>query len=109
MYCSSCGVSVATGLIYCNYCGARLNPVDRAKSSEVRPESLIAAMGAVFIFGLVAIAVLMGTMKAVLYMDMGQILGLTFLSFLIMMLLEGVFIYLLLRRKRDTETNINPA
>ncbi len=25
MYCSSCGVAVAQGLSYCNFCGAKLN------------------------------------------------------------------------------------
>jgi len=46
MYCSSCGVAVAQGLSYCNYCGAKLNGAkgdNVIKSSEVKPESLINA------------------------------------------------------------------
>jgi hypothetical protein len=41
MYCSSCGVAVAQGLGYCNYCGAKLNGANGDsvnKTSEVKPE-----------------------------------------------------------------------
>jgi hypothetical protein len=62
---------------------------------------LVAAM--VFVFGLVAITFLMGVMKAVLALSIGQILPFTLLSFLIMLLIEGVCLRLLLRRKRGTE------
>ena len=106
MYCSSCGVAVAHGLSYCNYCGAKVSGAkgdDVSESSEVRPEFLVAAMVAVFVFGLVAIMMLMGMMKAVLNLNVGQILAFTLLSFLIMLSLEGVFIRLLLRRKRGPE------
>jgi predicted amidophosphoribosyltransferase len=106
MYCSSCGVAVAQGLSYCNYCGATLNGVKgdtHLKSSEVKPESLVAAMVAVFVLGLVAITILMGVMKAVLNLDVGQILAFALLSFLIMLSLEVVFVRLLLRGRRGTE------
>ena len=105
MYCSSCGVAVVQGLSYCNYCGARLTGEkgDNAiKSSEVKPEALVWAMVAVLVFGFVAIMFLMMAMKMVgLYL--GQILAFTILSFLIMLLVEGVFIWQLLRRKRGAE------
>jgi hypothetical protein len=106
MYCPSCGVAVAQGLSYCNYCGAKLNGVkgdNVIKSSAVKPETLVAAMVSVFVFGLGAITVLMGVMKAVLHLDVGQILAFTLLSFLIMLLIEGVCIRLLFRSKRGTE------
>ena len=106
MYCSSCGVAVAQGLSYCNYCGAKLNGVKdetRIKSSEVKPETLVAAMVLVFVFGLGAITLLMGMMKAVLGLNGGQILAFTLLSFLIMLLIEGVCIRLLFRPRRGTE------
>ena len=105
MYCSSCGVAVAQGLSYCNYCGAKLNGArgDVIRSSEVKPETLVASMVFVFVFGIGAITVLMGVMKAVLGLSVGQILAFTILSFLIMLSLEGVFIRLLLRRKRRPE------
>jgi hypothetical protein len=106
MYCSSCGMAVAQSLNYCNHCGAKLNGVKGdyvVKSSEVRPEKLVETMAAVFVLGLMAIIVLMGVSKAVIGLNERHILGLTALSFLIMLLLEGVFIRLLFRRKRGTE------
>lgn len=105
MYCSSCGVAVAQGLSYCNYCGAKLNRGDSAsRSSEVRPESLISAIAAFFVFGLAAITVLMGVMKAVLGVSVETILAFTSLPFLLLLVIEGVLIRLLLRRTRATET-----
>ena len=102
MYCPSCGVAVTQGLSYCNYCGEKLSGAKSAsiiKSPEVKPESLIGAMVFTFVFGLGAITVLMGMMKAVLHFEVGQLLFFALLSFLIMLSLEGVFIRLLLRRK----------
>jgi hypothetical protein len=106
MYCSSCGVAIAQSLSYCNYCGAKLSGAKRdgiIKSPEVRPETLVGAMVFAFVFGLGAITVLMGVMKAVLHLDVGLILAFTLLSFLILLSLEGVFIRLLLHRKRGAE------
>ena len=105
MYCPSCGVPVAQGLSYCNYCGAKLTGEkgDNAiKSSEVKPESLVWGMVAVLVFGFVAIVFLMMAMKMV-GLNVGQILAFTIVSFLIMLLVEGVFIWQLLRRKRGAE------
>jgi hypothetical protein len=106
MYCSTCGVAVAPGLSYCNYCGAKLNESKGDKitsSSEVKPELLVSAMVAVFVLGLGAITGLIAVMKAVLDLNAGQILGFTLLSFLIMLLIEGVCIRLLFRRNRSSE------
>ena len=105
MYCSTCGVAVAQGLSYCNYCGAKLSGEkgeSLIKSSEVKPGSLVWGMVAVLVFGFVAIVFLMMAMKMVGF-DVGQILALTILSFLIVLLVEGVFIWQLLRRKRGAE------
>jgi hypothetical protein len=105
MYCSSCGVFVAQGLSYCNSCGAKLSGVkddNLIKSPEVKPESLVWAMVAVLVFGFAAIVFLMMAMKMV-GLNVGQILAFTMLSFLIMLSVEGVFIWQLLRRKRDAE------
>jgi len=106
MYCSACGVAVAQGLSYCNYCGAKLGGAKGKtviKSSEVKPEMLVSAMVVVFVFGLGAITVLMGVMKAVLQLNDGLIIAFILLSFLIMLSLEGVIIRLLFRRKRSPE------
>ena len=103
MYCSSCGVVVTQGLSYCNYCGAKLNSVSGEKvlkSSEVKPEILVSSMVVLFVFGLIAITMLMGVMKAVIHLEAGQILGFATLCFLIMLSIEGVLVSLLMRRKR---------
>jgi len=105
MYCSSCGVAVAQGLSYCNYCGAKLSGArdNGLESPEVRPELLVSAMAGVFILGLAAITVLMGVMKSVLDLPVDRILAFTLVPFLIMLVLEGVFLRLLFRRKRGSE------
>lgn len=105
MYCSSCGVAVTPGLTYCNRCGTKLSAAndDHGKPSQVRPEFLVFAMIATFVFGLVAITMLMGVMKVVLQLDVGQVFPFAVLSFLLMLLLEGVFITLLFRRGRGDE------
>jgi len=73
------------------------------KSSEIKPELVVSAMVVVFVFGLVAITMLLGVMKSELVLNTGQILAFAVLSFLILLLLEGVFIRLLFRRKRGAE------
>ena len=111
MYCSTCGVSVARGLSYCNYCGAKLTgeKSDNAiKPSEVKRESLLWGMVAVLVFGFVAIVFLMMAMKMV-GLNVGQILAFTILSFLMMLLVEGVFIWQLLRRKGGAEETSDTA
>ena len=102
MYCSSCGVVVAQGLSYCNYCGAKVSGIkgnSLIKAPEVRPESLVWGMVAVLVFGFVAIVFLIMAMKMV-GLDVAQILAFTVVSFLIILLVEGVFTWQLLRRKR---------
>lgn len=104
MYCSACGVAVAQGLSYCNHCGAKLNRGDGASNSpEVRPGSLITGMLVVFVFGVMAITLLMGMMKAVLGLPVERVLAFALLPFLVMLILEGVFIRLLLRGNRGVE------
>jgi hypothetical protein len=111
MYCSSCGVAVAQGLSYCNYCGAKLagdKSDNVSKSSEVKPEFLVSAMVVVLVGGFVAIVFLMMAMKMV-GLDVAQILALTILSFLMMVVVEGVFMWKLLRRKRGAEERRDTA
>jgi len=60
-------------------------------------------MMAVFIFGVGAITLLMGMMKSVLGLTVESVLAFALLPFLVMLLLEGVFIRLLLRRNRGVE------
>ena len=111
MYCLTCGMPVTKGLSYCNYCGGKLTgaKVDNAiKSSEVKPESLVWAMVAVLVFGFAAIVFLMTAMKMV-GLNVGQILAFTILSFLIMLLVESVFTWQLLHRKRGAEETSDTA
>jgi len=74
-----------------------------SKSSEVRPEFLVFMMTALFIFGLVAITILMGMMKQVLGLPVERVLIFALLPFLLMLLLEGVCLRLLMRRNRGPE------
>jgi len=89
---------VAQGLSYCNYCGAKLN--DDSRSGELRPETMVFGMLATFIFGIVAITVLMAVMRNALGMELAQIVPFAAICFLLMLILEGVFIGLLLQRTR---------
>jgi hypothetical protein len=105
MYCSSCGVAATPNLTYCNHCGAKLNAEKSdslVKTTELRFESLImSAMVGLFVLGLVAISVLLGVMKAVLNFGFGPLVAFAFLSFSVLIALEGVLIFRLFRRKRD--------
>ena len=106
MYCSSCGVAVTQGLTYCNYCGAKLNYADGGdKPPEIRPGGLVTMMVATFIMGLFVITIFMGVMKTVLHFEYGPLVAFTMLGFLIMLMLEGIFIRLLFRplKRRDSE------
>ena len=106
MYCSSCGVAVPESLSYCNHCGARLAVFssDRvANSDEVRPGLLVSAMAGTFILGLFAITALLGVLKSVLGLEVGQILGFAALSFFLLIFLEGVYLRLLFGRNRRAD------
>ncbi len=102
MYCSSCGVAGPQGLTYCKNCGAKLNRTDSGnESSEIRPGSLMTMMVATFVMGTFVIAMLMGVMKVIVQFDEGLIIAFSALSFLVLLVLEGIFIKLLLHRKSD--------
>jgi hypothetical protein len=104
MYCSTCGVAIAQGLSFCKNCGAKLSRDESlGNSSEVRPDLLVMSMVATFIFGLAAITFLMGIMKSVLGLPVERVLAFMALPFLLMLMLEGVFIRLLFRRNQRTE------
>ena len=103
MYCSSCGSAMAQNLSYCNRCGAKVSGVQgeaAIKSSDLRPETLVASMVALFIFGLGAIALLIGVLKQVADFDSSILLAITMLSFMLMIGVEGVLIGLLLKGRR---------
>lgn len=112
MYCSSCGIAVEQGLSYCKKCGAKLSAGKddaNAKPAHVRPELLVSAITALFILGLVVIIMLIGVMKVFLDLPVDRILGFALIPFLLLLLVEGVFIRLLLSSKRAAVANENPA
>jgi|SRR5262245_30539524 len=106
MYCSSCGSAVKPTLSYCNHCGAKLRGAKGdsvTRSAEVSPETLVPAIVALFVLGLGAIIGLMVVMKEVFAFNPGVILACTLLSFLLMLVVEGVFIWMLLSRRRGAQ------
>jgi hypothetical protein len=105
MYCSSCGVAVAQNLTYCNHCGAKLGgDTASVKTTELRAEwAMMSSMAALFVCGLVAISILLGVMKAVLKFQDGPIMAFGFLSFLILIGLEAVYVSRLVRVRRDVK------
>lgn len=109
MYCSSCGVAVSQNVSYCNHCGAKVTRGESVDAgSEVRPDLLITAMVVTFIFGILAITVLIGVMKNVLGLPDAHVLGFMTFAFLLMVVLEGIFIRLLMRRRHVDEKRALP-
>ena len=116
MYCSSCGSAVAADLSYCNRCGAevntKLNTRNAAKpQAPPFPENLVWAILGVSVGGLGVLLALMAVMKNALFFDNKVIVTFSFLSFLVLLIAEISFIWLLVstqRRahRRETETDI---
>ena len=102
MYCSSCGVAVVQDLSYCKRCGAKLGgpQADGVKSSALSPASLVLAMVSVFIIGLGAVITLLAGMKGADPFTEAMVKAFAVLSFLLMLVVEGVLIWLLLGRNK---------
>ena len=109
MYCSSCGSALATGLSYCNRCGAELSAKKSGSGIGPQlPESLVWAIVGVSVGGLALIIGLMAVMKHELQFDPQLIVLFSLLSFLLLLLAEIVFTWLLVgtvRRSRNREQN----
>src|SRR6267378_6852838 len=106
MYCSSCGVAVAQGLSYCNQCGAKLSGAKGdgvAKVAKAQPESLVWAILAVFVVGLGSIMGLMGILKVQFNANLGIVILFSLIIFLLMLVVEGVFISLLFGGNSDSK------
>lgn len=103
MYCPSCGVALTQGLSYCNHCGAHLSIVKRddgaPKSFEKSIESTVWAIVGVT-------ATVLGIMVAVMALMIGAKLSREYivlfmaLMFLTLLVVDGVFIWQLLRLNR---------
>jgi uncharacterized paraquat-inducible protein A len=99
MYCSSCGANVTQNLAYCNRCGAKLSDAakdDGNRAPEIHPAMLVCAMVATFVFGMAAVAAFLSVAKG------GAPIGIVVLAltFLLIIILESIFIWLLFRRKK---------
>jgi hypothetical protein len=107
MYCSTCGSAASPNLTYCKQCGAKLKAEkgdSLVKTTEVRADGMImSAMVGLFILSLPAISLLILVLKNGLGLNRGEILPFVILSFIIMLLLEGVLFWQLSFRKRSTE------
>ena len=105
MYCSSCGVAVGKGLTFCNYCGAKLPSTDTGlEFKEVRPGLLISAMAGIFVLGLPGIAFLIFMLNAGLRIDPQQTMAFAWMSLLLLIGLEVLFLILLLSQKRRKDS-----
>ena len=105
MYCSSCGGNVlqGQGLTFCNHCGTKLSLAKReeiAHPREINPEALLWAIVGVFLGGLGIIIGLMAVMEKVLHLNVGLMAFFSLLSFVMMTVIETVFIWRFIRQLR---------
>ena len=77
-----------------------MSPDTDGISPEVRPGLLVSAISALFILGLFVITMLMGMMKVIMKLPVDQVLLFALFPFLLLLLIEGLFVRLLLRSKR---------
>jgi hypothetical protein len=104
MYCYSCGVAVAKGLSFCSYCGAKLPSSDTAlEFREVKPGLIVSAMAGVFVLGLPGIAFIIFMLNAALRLDPQQTMAFAWTVLILLVALELVFLFLLMRRKPRNE------
>jgi hypothetical protein len=93
-------------LSYCNRCGTKVNASFEGEG-ELTPRSLLNAIFAIFAFGMVAFVALMFLMKeGTGFNPILLVAGL--LTFAVMLALESVLLWLLLKkdRRRPDETNV---
>jgi uncharacterized paraquat-inducible protein A len=105
MYCSSCGGVVTKGLTYCKHCGAKLNGAKGdglTKSTELFPDSLVWAIVSIFVLGIGSSIALMAIMKKLGFNE-GMISGIVVMTFLLTLIVEATFIWLLISRGRGNK------
>ena len=103
MYCSACGSVVAQGASYCNRCGAKAGgarDVGHDAAGGLSLDSLVWAVVSLFVAGLGVIIGLMAVMKEVVGLDPPVVLAVAALSFLLLLSVEGVLVWLLLSARR---------
>lgn len=105
MYCSSCGAALARDLSYCNHCGVRLSGERKegaTKAAEMFPEFLVWAIVGVFAIGVGSTIGLIAVMKNFGFNE-GLINAFAASIFILMLVIEAVFIGLLLSRQRGAK------
>ena len=105
MYCSSCGSVAPPALSFCNRCGAELRTKEPPESrpGSLSPDLLVRAIFALTSFGLVAIIGLILVMK-IAHFELGLIIGFSFFTFLLILLFDLFFAFLILRSKKEQKT-----
>lgn len=99
MFCPSCGVAAPESLSFCKFCGARVNRDTQQEASQLKPNLMLSAMVITFIFGLVANTLLLLVMKGSGFNE-GQTMAFVGVGFLLMLILEAIFVLLLFRGLR---------
>ncbi len=105
MYCSLCGSAVKRSLRYCNHCGNELiaNQSSSTSLSPTSQESIAWALAIVTIVGLGTTIGVMALMKQALHFPNGLIIAFSLLFMLAFLAADSVFVWLLLRSKRDAK------
>ena len=85
---------------YCKHCGAKVGAND---SKELFPDSLVWAIVSVFIAGLGIIIGLMSVMKKELNLNEWVVVLFGAMAFMLMFVIESVFISQLVRRRRGVK------
>jgi hypothetical protein len=104
MFCSTCGATVTPGGVsYCNRCGAGLILKEPSLPQPKQPpaDQLIWAIVGTFVGGMGVIIGLLALMKEKLNFSSPLIVGFALLSFLILVAVEIVFIWLLVRSQKQ--------
>jgi uncharacterized paraquat-inducible protein A len=103
MYCSSCGTAVKPDLNYCKRCGAKLSGTrDDEITKPVDPDSLVWAIVVVFAVGLGTTIGLIAVIRN-LNFHLPLTIAFPILSFLLMLAIEGAFIWKLLGPRRSAK------
>jgi hypothetical protein len=103
MYCSSCGSAVPPGLSYCNRCGTDLRTKESNAPAKSGPSANILVAGIVVVttVGLLAVIMLIGVMSQIRASE-GLINGFAAIAFFLLVLVDALFAWLLLRSKKSS-------
>lgn len=101
MQCSSCGATIKAGMSFCNLCGNKLQSSRTDHPNQLRFETLIFAILALFVFGIAATTLLISAMKNLGFNE-GLINAFVVLIFSMMLAMEGAFFWLLFSRLKES-------